>query len=178
MFRRQVKRSFRKPLIVMTPKSMLRTPTSSIEELFEGSFQEILDDPSVLSGEMDAGEVERVVLCSGKLYHELAERRDARGDRHIAIVRIEQFYPFHATMLSKILNRNANRTDVAWVQEEPRNAGAFLFITDCMRTELGIEARYIGREASATPAVGSKRKHKKEQEAILSEAIGPAQTPA
>ena len=173
MLRRQVKRSFRKPLVVMTPKSMLRTPTSMIEELFEGSFREILDDPSVVSGDIDAQDVERVVLCSGKIYHELAERRDARGDRHIAIVRIEQLYPFHAAMLSKFLSQYAKRAEVVWVQEEPRNAGAYLFISDRLRSELGIEARYIGRETSATPAVGSKRKHKKEQEAILSEAIGP-----
>jgi 2-oxoglutarate dehydrogenase E1 component len=76
-------------------------------------------------------------------------------------------------MLSKFLSQYAKRAEVVWVQEEPRNAGAYLFISDRLRSELGIEARYIGRETSATPAVGSKRKHKKEQEAILSEAIGP-----
>jgi len=173
MFRRQVRRSFRKPLIVMTPKSMLRTPTSTLDELVEGRFREILDDPATVSGEIDPGRVRRLILCSGKIYHELAARRTERGDDDVALMRIEQLYPFHEAMFEEIRGRYPDDVEICWVQEEPRNAGAYLFISDVLRSTFGIEARYIGRDASATPAVGSKRQHKKEQEAILSEAIGP-----
>lgn len=174
MFRRQVKRPFRKPLIVMTPKSMLRTHTSTLDELIDGHFQDIIDDPEFTSGKNEPSGVGRVIICCGKIYHELAERRSERGDADVAIVRLEQVYPFNTELMREILGRYPKNAEVCWVQEEPRNAGAFTFASDVLRTELDVEVRYIGRDTSATPAVGSKRQHKSEQEAILTEAIGPA----
>lgn len=177
MLRRQVKARYRKPMIVMTPKSMLRTPTSDIAELASGSFQHLLDDPAFIAGARDGGKdtkkVTRVHLCTGKIYHELAARREATGKFDTALVRVEQLYPFDGAMCKKILARYPAGAKISWVQEEPRNMGAFLFVADILREELGLSVGYIGRKTSATPAVGSKTKHKYEQEAILAEAIAP-----
>jgi len=186
LLRRQVKRGFRKPLVVMTPKSMLRTPTSTIDELSSGHFREIIDDPTfdgppgaaaLPTGSLARGparqNVKRVIFCSGKVYFELAERRKALAKNDVAIVRIEQLHPFHAALATKILSTYPKGVETAWVQEEPRNAGAFHFISDVFRTELKTELAYIGRDASATPAVGSKHADKKQQEAVLTAAIGP-----
>ncbi len=170
VLRRQVKRNFRKPLVCMTPKSMLRVPTSTYDELATGRFCELLDDPA-FAGKDRTG-VTRVVFCSGKIYHEMNERRKALARTDVAIVRLEQFYPFHADMAREILSAYPKNAERVWVQEEPRNAGAYLFVADQFRTTLGIDLPYIGRHASATPAVGSKHAHKDEQEAILTSAIG------
>ena len=173
MLRRQVTRSFRKPLVVMSPKSMLRVPTSHISELTTGGFEEILDDPHVES----ASKVERVVLCTGKLYHELHERRVARSDTKTAIVRIEQIYPFHAERMREILSKYGNRSELVFAQEEPRNSGAFLFVSDRLRTSCDVDTiRYVGRPESASPATGSKKRDRAEQERILTDAIGPKPT--
>jgi len=174
MLRRQLKRTFRKPLIVMTPKSMLRTTTSHISELTSGRFREMLDDPRFESGEADRSGVSRVVLCSGKLYYELAARRDDIARDDIAIVRIEQFYPFHHEMLAEVLGRYPDDAERVYAQEEPRNMGGYLFVADQMMTKLGeVRPRYIGRASSASPAVGAKKVHKREQEQVISTAIGP-----
>ncbi len=182
MFRRQVKRNFRKPLIVMSPKSMLRTPTSHISELIESTFREVIDDPA-FDGEriapdrkkLDRKGVERVILCSGKIYHELAKRRDDVGRTDTAIVRIEQLYPLHTNLLREVLGRYPEKADLLWVQEEPRNMGAYLFIADKLAEGLGIgRLPYIGRPTSATPASGSKKRDRLQQEDILSRAIGQA----
>ena len=174
MLRRQVARGFRKPLIVMTPKGLLRTPTSNIEELTTGSFQELLDDTAFVGkGAWDRKNVKRVLYCSGKMYHELVERRNVLDRRDVAILRVEQFYPFHAElakMLDALYPKAASR---AWVQEEPRNNGAWHFLSDAFRTETGIDLTYIGREASASTAAGSKRADKALQEEVLTAAIGP-----
>ncbi len=177
MLRRQVKASFRKPLIVMTPKSMLRINTSTIDEITAGSFQCMIDDP-VFAGagaKAKTGGVSRVVYCTGKIYHELAAKRETLKKNDVAIVRIEQLYPFHHELFKKIDARYPKDAERLWVQEEPRNAGAYLFIADMLRVEHGIELAYLGREMSATPAVGSKTAHKEQQEAILAAALG--QTP-
>ena len=174
MLRRQVKRGFRKPLIVMTPKSMLRVPTATVDELTSGSFRELIDDPSFdAKGGSDRKGVKRVVFCTGKVYHELAERAKVLGKKDVAIVRIEQLYPFHVEMAKGIIAKYPKGVEMVWSQEEPRNAGAYLFIADQFRTHLGVELKYIGREASATPAVGSKRADKLQQEAVIAAAIGP-----
>lgn len=171
MLRRQVTRAFRKPLVVMSPKSMLRVPTSKISELTSGGFEEILDDPAI----ENAGDVRRVVICTGKIYHELAERRNAIGDLSTAIVRVEQVYPFHAERMREVLGRYAKRSELVYVQEEPRNSGAFLFVADRLRTTCGVDAiDYIGRPESSSPATGSKKRDRAEQEQILTKAIGPA----
>jgi 2-oxoglutarate dehydrogenase E1 component len=169
LLRRQVRRNFRKPLVVMTPKSLLRTATGSIDELVGGGFREIIDDASV----QDPKAVRRVVLCSGKIYFELAERREKLGRRDVAIVRVEQLYPLHREMLRGVLARYPRGVELLWAQEEPRNAGAYLFMDDMLRTQLGVEKLgYVGRDASASPAVGSKTAHKHQQEAILTKAVG------
>ncbi|TVQ60298.1 MAG: 2-oxoglutarate dehydrogenase E1 component [Phycisphaerales bacterium] len=173
LLRRQVHRPFRKPLIVMTPKSMLRVPTSQVRELVEGRFHEVIDDPA-LAGANDKAlaKVRRVVLCSGKVYHELAARRDEISREDVAIVRVEQLYPLHTDRLAEVLARYPADAERCWAQEEPQNMGAFRFIEAEMRERLGVSLRYIGRVVSATPAVGSKTKHKEQQEAIIASAIG------
>jgi 2-oxoglutarate dehydrogenase E1 component len=171
LLRRQLKRGFRKPLIVPAPKSMLRVPTSDIADLTRGSFQELLDDPAFAGTKNDG--VKRVILCSGKIYHEMNDRRTANGRKDVAIVRLEQMYPFHTDMAKAILATYPKGAEVVWVQEEPRNAGAYLFVADLFKAQFGMDLKYIGRPASATPAVGSKKAHKHEQEDIISAAVGP-----
>lgn len=189
LLRRQVspQRKFRKPLVVMTPKSMLRVNTSTFDELTKGTFQDVLDDPAFVEGGVrgasGADKVSRVLLCSGKVYHELAARRAARQQWEIAIVRLEQIYPLNAAALKSVLRRYPHADEVCWVQEEPRNAGAFTFVNDLLTVlpdptqsnpaiTILPRLRYIGRAQCATPAVGSKKKHKDEQEAILYAAVG------
>ncbi len=176
MLRRQMKRNFRKPLIVMTPKSMLRIPTGTIDELMTGSFEEIIDDRAFSQAGNDRRKVRKIVLCMGKFYHELAARREAIGRDDIALIRVEQLYPFHAERLRELLALYPKHTQIVWAQEEPRNAGAALFILDRLRETLGIDAAYEGRPASATPAVGSKRMHKVEQEGLLETIVGPLES--
>ncbi|MEZ6317885.1 MAG: 2-oxoglutarate dehydrogenase E1 component [Phycisphaerales bacterium] len=172
LFRRQMKRNFRKPLIVMTPKSMLRINTSSIDELTHGTFEEFLDDPMFVGG-ADRSKVKRVILCCGKIYWELAERRAELGRQDVAILRAEQIHPFHREKLRELLGRYPESAERCYVQEEPYNAAAYLFMNNKCENELGLERlRYIGRPSSATPATGSKKQHKIEQEAIIAEAVG------
>jgi len=173
MFRRQLKRSFRKPLVVMTPKSMLRTPTSTIDELTSGRFHEIIDDSRAAQGELERSAVSRVVLCTGKLYHELEQRRRDAGREDVAVVRVEQLAPLHVERLREILDAYPQGAELIWAQEEPRNMGAYLFIADLLRTRLGIDRlEFVGRPESSTPASGSKSKDREQQEQILTRAIG------
>ncbi|GAB5495298.1 MAG: 2-oxoglutarate dehydrogenase E1 component [Phycisphaerales bacterium] len=172
--RRQVKRSFRKPLIVLTPKSLLRTPTSDISELIEGRFRELLDDPAFVSGNGDRKKVKKVILCSGKIYHELAARRDAIGLSDLAIVRVEQMYPFNSEMARDIFAAYPKNAEYVWVQEEPRNMGPYLFMADTLREQLDMDhIEYIGRDTSASTAAGSKKKDRSQQEALITAAVGP-----
>lgn len=178
MYRRQMNRSFRKPLIVLTPKSMLRTATSPLGEFLEGgAFVEMLDDPKFASGpasdRWDRSKVKRVLLCSGKIYHEMDARRELIGRSDTAIVRIEQLYPFHADMLKEIVGLYPDDVAIEFVQEETYNAGAWLFVCDMVQEKLGWDRPgYIGRARSSSPATGSKVQHKVEQERILTKAIG------
>lgn len=174
MIRRQVHRSFRKPLIVMTPKSMLRIATGHVDDLMNGTFTEMIDDPFFASGEHDRRKVTRVILCCGKIYWELKERREQTGRADVAIVRIEQVYPFHTEMLTQILSQYPEGVELVYAQEETRNAGAFLFISDKLQTLMHLDRPlYIGRPESGSPATGSKRMHKSEQDRILTQAVGP-----
>ncbi len=173
MFRRQVKAGYRKPLIVMTPKSMLRVPTSPISELYESGFKEMLDDPRFEQDGWDRTKVTRVIYCSGKIYHEMDKRRVERDQRDVAILRIEQLYPFHVDLIAELDARYPQGAPRVWVQEETYNAGAYLHICDMFQTELGWDRpEYIGRARSSTPATGSKSQHKIEQEQILTDSIG------
>lgn len=173
MYRRQMSRSFRKPLVVLTPKSMLRTLTSPASELYKGGFEEMIDDPKFVSGDWDRSGVKRVLLCSGKIYHELHARRELIERSDTAIIRIEQLYPFHSDMLQEIVSMYPKGVSIEYVQEETYNAGAWLFVSDTVQETLGWgRPGYIGRARSSSPATGSKSQHKKEQEKILSQAIG------
>ncbi|MBY0311498.1 MAG: 2-oxoglutarate dehydrogenase E1 component [Phycisphaerales bacterium] len=169
LLRRQVHRNFRKPLIVMTPKKYLRIETSAMSDLSTGGFQHAIDDPA----QPMAKDVKKVVYCTGKVYHELNERRNAIGARDIAIVRIEQLYPFHTKAVRAIDDRYPKSATRVWAQEEPRNQGAYIFIADVFREQLGVNLQYAGRAACASPATGSEKAHGLEQEAILTSVIGP-----
>jgi 2-oxoglutarate dehydrogenase E1 component len=173
VLRRQALRNFRKPLVVMTPKKFLRVETGSMSELSTGSFRHVFDDP-MFTDARSAGGVSRVVYCSGKIYHELHEKRLARGVKDVAIVRIEQLYPFHTEMARAVDSRYPKSAQRVWVQEDPRNYGAYLSLADVFREQLGIDLsgdRYIGRAACPSPATGSEHAHKDEQEAILAAAL-------
>ena len=173
LLRRQVMRKWQKPLIVMSPKSLLRHPraVSELEELAAGGFQRVLPDVQ----DVAPGSIKRVLLCSGKVYYDLIERRERLGQNDVAIIRVEQLYPFPHKQLSAILSTYGEDTEVYWVQEEPRNQGAWPFLR--MRFCPKLLGRYpllgISRRESASPATGSRAAHMIEQEKILTEAIGP-----
>jgi 2-oxoglutarate decarboxylase len=166
------RRGVRKPLIVFTPKSLLRHPkaTSTIHYLTSGGFQEVLDD----SDDIDLQRVSRVVLCSGKIYYDLLAAREERKVEEIALVRIEQLYPFAESMVNDILQRYPLTAEVMWAQEEPRNMGPWRFLREQIQPLLdgsGRELRYVGRSESASPATGSFKRHQQEQAEILDEAL-------
>jgi 2-oxoglutarate dehydrogenase E1 component len=164
LLRRQALRTLRKPLIVMTPKSLLRhqRAVSPIADLSQGSFQEVLDDPN------RPKKPRRLVLCSGKLYYELAARREELKDTSTAILRIEQLYPFPARRLAELFKGYGGITEALWVQEEPRNRGAWCFMHEMFdRSFPDIGLGYIGREESASPATGSHSRHEREQRQIV-----------
>jgi len=147
------RRGVRKPLILFTPKRMLRHPraVSKIEELMSGTFREVLDDPTGV----ELTRVSRVLMCSGQVYYDLLAGRDERKIANVAIVRLEQMYPFPAADVGDILARYSETADVVWVQEEPRNMGAWRFVQEQIQPILepsGRVIRYVGRAASASPA--------------------------
>jgi 2-oxoglutarate dehydrogenase E1 component len=172
VLRRQLKRDFRTPLIVMTPKSMLRLKDamSPVSEFTQGTFQRVIDDASIER----AHDVSRLILCSGKIYYELVQAREKAGRAgDAALVRLEQLYPFPHAEVKHILSRYSHATEILWVQEEPMNAGAFRFVEAILREEFGVDVTYVGRDASATPAVGSSKIHAAEQAEILAKAFAP-----
>jgi 2-oxoglutarate dehydrogenase E1 component len=163
--RRQMTNDPRKPLIVMTPKSLLRHPqaTSTIDELTSGRFEPVLVD------HVD-GDVSRVVLTTGKLYYDLVAARKSA----VPIIRLEQFYPFPQPMIVSALQQYPNATEIVWVQEEPRNMGAWPFLHDRLLSLLSQNQtlRYVGRPISASPATGSHHRHEEQQRAIVESAVG------
>lgn len=176
MLRKQVLCPLRKPLIVMSPKSLLRhkETTATLEEMAEGSFQ-------VVIGETDdnivADKVERVILCAGKVYYDLRAERRKREISNIAIIRLEQLYPFPEEDLCKVMGQYPNVKDVVWCQEEPMNQGAWYSSQHHMRNVLekvgsSVNLRYAGREASAAPAAGYPALHLKQLNAFLEQALG------
>lgn len=178
--RRQVKREFRKPLIVMSPKSLLRHPQaiSALNDLSEGSFQEVIDNAQN-DTQADPKKIKRVLICTGKIYYELLNDRTSKKRDDIAIVRLEQIYPWPAEELSKILNRYSEARELFWVQEEPRNMGAWTFVFNQWSGGLGsfqdqINGRtikYVGRDEAASPAVGYAKLHEAEQKKLVETAI-------
>ncbi|MCA9293910.1 MAG: 2-oxoglutarate dehydrogenase E1 component [Phycisphaerales bacterium] len=180
VLRRQSRRSTRKPLIVMTPKSLLRLPAcrSAIAELEQGQFHEVLDDPMFAQKAADKKRVVRLILCSGKVYYDLVQRREETGRNDIAIVRVEQLYPLHNDLLADVRATYPAKAELVWVQEEPRNMGAYQHMVITCGEELGWQFGYAGRPYSATPATGSPQKHQEQLEEFLTAAIGPKSTGA
>ena len=172
--RRQIRRAFRKPLVLMTPKSLLRHPkcVSPVEELVSGDFRALLDDPGFAPGGRDPNSARRVLLCSGKVYYTLLEAREDHGFDDVAIVRLEQLHPFPFDAMRETLARYATR-EVVWVQEEPWNMGAWSYVSDRIARVLpeGKSLRYVGRRESASPATGSYRLHEEEQAEFVREAF-------
>ena len=172
LLRRQVVREFRAPLIVMSPKSLLRhkLANSSLEELAEGKFQLIIPETEKL----DEGKVRRVVFCSGKVYYNLVERRAKEEIDDIAIVRIEQLYPFPRDEFAAILKQYREAREVVWCQEEPENQGAWYQIRHRLQEPLNRRQSlvYAGRAASAAPATGYARQHQIEEQALVEDALG------
>jgi 2-oxoglutarate decarboxylase len=165
-------RPLRKPLVVFTPKSLLRHPacSSRLEELTAGAFREVLPDSSAA----DPQAVSRVLLLSGKIYYELEAERRRRSASHVALVRIEQLYPFPYGEVQEILQSYPPSAQVAWVQEEPRNMGAFRFVHEQVQPLLAQSRRlleYIGRPESPSPATGSHKRHLLEQQEVLEHAF-------
>jgi 2-oxoglutarate dehydrogenase E1 component len=167
--RRQMKNNPRKPLIVISPKSLLRHPqaTSPVDELTGGRFEPVLHDVAT------SGDVKRVVITSGKVYYDLRAARD-KANANVAILRLEQFYPFPQPMLSEALKGYPNATEIVWVQEEPRNMGAWPFLHERLGTLLGggQKLEYVGRPLAAAPATGSHHRHDEQQKALVERALG------
>ncbi len=181
VLRRQMRRNFRAPMVIATPKSLLRAPmaVSQPEEFASGTFQTVFDDPLCAA---DPGRVKRLLFCSGKVYYDLLAARDERfGPRdaqdEVAIIRIEQLYPWDKAKITGLLERYARAETVMWVQEEPANMGAWTFVRWRLQYLLGKEGRdrvvtYAGRKPSAAPAGGSMRLHRKRQQRLLDIAMG------
>jgi 2-oxoglutarate dehydrogenase E1 component len=167
LLRRQARQPFRKPLVILTPKSLLRSSLclSRLDEFSSGWFRELLPSSA------DPEKVAAVLVCSGKLYFELAERRRRDNRDDTAIIRIEQLYPLRSDLLREELGRFRNARRFAWVQEEPANMGAWSHMRPFLAEILGSDPVYAGRREGAAPAVGSLRLHKEEQERVLEEAF-------
>jgi 2-oxoglutarate dehydrogenase E1 component len=169
VLRRQMKRDFIKPLIIMTPKSLLRAKfaSSPAEEFIHGRFEETLGSPG--AGPTD--KVKRIIFCSGKVYYDLLNYRTQRKIDDAAIIRIEQLYPLAEKKLREMLKPFPKNTKFVWCQEEPENMGAWTFIEPRLRTIFCTEIAYAGREASASPAVGALTRHKREQARLVADAF-------
>jgi 2-oxoglutarate dehydrogenase E1 component len=170
VLRRQMKRDFIKPLIIMTPKSLLRADfaSSRVEEFTKGNFEEILGSSEV----GPATKMKRVIFCSGKVYYDLVNYRAEKNIDNAAIIRIEQLYPLHEKKLKSMVNAFPKTAELVWCQEEPQNMGAWTFLEPRLREVFGREIAYAGRDASASPAVGSLARHKREQAGVVRDAFG------
>jgi 2-oxoglutarate dehydrogenase E1 component len=171
VLRRQISRPFRKPLVLMMPKSLLRfgPSFSKLSEFSDAGMQLVLDDPA----KIERDEVRRVLFCSGKVFYSLAAARDKAALKNVAIVRVEQLYPFPKKEIQAILARYRQAREICWVQEEPRNRGAWRFMEDRLRDMLPDPAvlAYYGRGESASPATGSYKAHEHEEQEIVSHAL-------
>ncbi|HEY1945504.1 MAG TPA: multifunctional oxoglutarate decarboxylase/oxoglutarate dehydrogenase thiamine pyrophosphate-binding subunit/dihydrolipoyllysine-residue succinyltransferase subunit [Bryobacteraceae bacterium] len=174
------RRGIRKPLIVFTPKFLLRyaKAASRLEELSSGVFQEVIGDPKFLGGH-----IRRVLLCSGKVYYDLVNKREEAGRNDVAIIRLEQLYPFPLQRLTDILRRYSEAAELFWVQEEPENMGAWSFVEEQMQSIINPgenggpikrQLRYVGRSLAASPAAGAHKVHHDQQEALVEEAFSEA----
>jgi 2-oxoglutarate dehydrogenase E1 component len=179
VLRRQMLRPFRKPLVIMTPKSLLRHPLAKSDAKWfmgDSHFRRILSDKADIAD----GKVRRLVLCSGKVAYDLMEKRDAEGLGDVSIVRLEQLYPFPGEPLAMRLQKMTNLEEVVWCQEEPKNNGAWFFVESRIEDALiaaghqGKRPRYAGREESASPATGFAKRHAEQQDALVATALGLA----
>ena len=164
-----MKRDFIKPLIIMTPKSLLRAEfaSSRAEDFTKGRFEEILGAPEVGV----ANKMKRVVLCCGKIYYDLLNYRTDRRITDAAIIRVEQLYPLHEKKLKSMVGAFPNTAKIVWCQEEPQNMGAWTFIEPKLREIFDRRIAYAGRDAGASPAVGSLALHKREQAGVVKDAF-------
>jgi len=169
LLRRQMKRKFIKPLIIMTPKSLLRAEfaSSPAKDFTSGRFEEILEAPKV----GPVNKIKRVILSSGKVYYDVLNYRDAHKIDNVALVRIEQLYPLDETKLRETLTPFPKTAEIVWCQEESQNMGAWTFMEPRLRTLFKRDVAYAGRNASASPAVGSLAVHKREQACVIEEAF-------
>jgi 2-oxoglutarate dehydrogenase E1 component len=174
MLRRQAVRMQRKPLIVMSPKSLLRHKDAacSLEDLAKGEFQRVIGEVD----DLDAKKVKRVILCCGKVYYDLVNARREKGIKDIAIVRLEQLYPFPKESLEKELAKYPKATEIVWAQEEPRNQGAWYWIASRHHLDSQISSKQkmllVSRPASSSPAVGYLAKHNEQTKALIESALG------
>jgi 2-oxoglutarate dehydrogenase E1 component len=171
LLRRQVRQDCRKPLVVMTPKSLLRNPeaVSTREDLARGGFSTVIDDAGAKPS------AKRLIFCSGKIYYELLQRLGAIRTHKPAIIRLEQFYPFPEKALGEIIARYKKTREFLWVQEEPQNMGGWQFVRPRLETLLGQSLHYVGRPPAASPATGYPKIYRRQQDAIIAEAVGIAE---
>ncbi|MEJ2176938.1 MAG: 2-oxoglutarate dehydrogenase E1 component, partial [Gammaproteobacteria bacterium] len=173
MLRRQMLRPLRRPLIVMTPKSLLRhkLSVSSAEDLTSGRFQPVIDEVD----DLDPDKIKRVVMCTGKVYFDLLEERRLQGISDVAIIRVEQLHPFPREYLKRTLSRYAKAEELIWCQEEPKNQGTwyliFYYLRQLRNKEIGQKLKYVGREGSPSPAVGYYKLHVEQQRKLVTEAL-------
>jgi 2-oxoglutarate dehydrogenase E1 component len=172
LLRRQMVRMFRKPLVIMTPKSLLRNKdaTSPLSEFTKGEFKTVIGE---LNAEIDAGKVKRVIACSGKVYYDLVKKRDEKKATDTAIIRVEQLYPFPHKAFAAEIKKYSGASEVVWCQDEPQNQGAWFFVQHYIHENLleGQKLGYAGRPASASPAVGYAHLHQEQQKALLDQAF-------
>ncbi len=172
VLRRQIVRQFRKPLVIMTPKSLLRNKdaTSPLTEFTKGAFQTVIPESRELKGD----KVKRVIACSGKVYYDLVKKREEKGQDDVAIIRVEQLYPFPHKAFATELKKYPHVSDVVWCQDEPQNQGAWFFVQHYIHENMleGQRLGYFGRAASASPAVGYSHLHQEQQKALVEGAFG------
>ena len=172
VLRRQQVRMFRKPLVLFTPKSLLRNKdaTSPLAEFTRGEFKTVIGE---LNPDIDITKVKRVIACSGKVYYDLVKKRDEKGSSDVAILRVEQLYPFPHKAFSTEVRRYPNATEIVWCQDEPQNQGAWFFVQHYIHENMleGQKLGYAGRPASASPAVGYAHLHQEQQKALLEQAF-------
>jgi 2-oxoglutarate dehydrogenase E1 component len=172
LLRRQMIRPFRKPLVIMTPKSLLRNKdaTSEITEFTKGEFQTVLPEKNK---EIAAANVNRMIICSGKVYYDLVKARETKNAKDVAIVRIEQLYPFPHKAFAAEMKKYPNLTELVWCQDEPQNQGAWFFIQHNILENMndGQKLGYQGRPASASPACGYSHLHQDQQKSLVDAAF-------
>ena len=172
ILRRQMVRNLRKPLIIFTPKSLLRNKdaTSPLSEFTKGGFQTVIPESKALKND----KVKRVVLCSGKVYYDLAKKREEQSHDDVAILRVEQLYPFPHKAFANEIKKYPNATEIVWTQDEPQNQGAWFFVQHYIHENMldGQKLGYSGRAASASPAVGYSHLHQEQQKALVEGAFG------